>query len=272
MTWTSGCTGAGGSPAAIDTVTIDNGDTVTVTANAAATSVTLAGGSANNVILTINTGITLTVSGNVTATASTSNNRTRRINVGSGSQLLIGGNLALNSGSVTGSVLDVAIANNANSLVQVGGSITFSGTVAPTITFAGAGMLTVDDDFGNGGSLIPGSGTVRYNGNGAQNLGNYTYSRLEFAKSGGTATATGNVNAAVLSFNAGNAGLVSMTTGTLFVSGSCLTSVLRTGSGHVIGNLEYTFPNGNPTCTYHVGDATNYTPVQLASPDRAAAR
>ncbi|MEO8627477.1 MAG: DUF6701 domain-containing protein [Betaproteobacteria bacterium] len=264
MTWGGGCTGTGGSPAAGDTVTIDNGDTVTVTANAAATSVTLLGGSANNVELVVNAGITMTVSGNVTAAASTSNTRTRRIRVLSGGRLLIGGNLALNSGSVTGSVLDVPITSNASSLIQVGGSISFSGTVAPTINFAGAGTLSVAGDFGNGGGFTAGTGTVIYNGSGAQNLGNYTYSTLQFNKTGGTATATGNVTAATLNFAAGNTGIVSMTTGTLSVTGTCLTSIVRTGSGHVVGKLELTFPSGNPTCTYPVGDPVSYTPITLA--------
>ena len=55
-----------------------------------------------------------------------------------------------------------------------------------------------------------------------------------------------------------------MTTGTMSVTGSCLTTPTRTGNGHVIGNLELTFPSGTPTCTYFVGDTTNYTPMTVA--------
>jgi len=64
VTWNAGCTGAGGSPAAADTVTISGGHTVTVTANANAASVSLA--NSNNTFLTINTGFSLTTTGDVT--------------------------------------------------------------------------------------------------------------------------------------------------------------------------------------------------------------
>jgi len=182
--WSAGCTGAGGIPSAADNVTISSGDTVNVTANAAAASVTMAGGSATGVFLVINSSVTLTVGGNVTYTASTSTNRTRRITLQTGAQLIINGNLAMNSGAVTGSITDLTIANSASSLVDVNGSITFSGTVAPSITFSGAGTLNVTGDFGNGGALSAGTGTVNYDGSGAQNLGNYTYNVLTISKAG----------------------------------------------------------------------------------------
>ena len=51
---------------------------------------------------------------------------------------------------------------------------------------------------------------------------------------------------------------------TLTVTGNCTTSVTRLGSGHVNGILKLTYPAGTPTCTYHVGDATNYTPITVA--------
>ena len=263
-TWGAGCTGAGGIPAAIDNVTIASGDTVQVTASASVASVTMAGGAANNALLNINSGFALNVTGNVTYAASTSNTRTRRITLGSNAQLLIGGNLAMNSGAVTGSVTDLAIASGASTLVQVGGSITFSGTVAPTVTFGGAGTLTVAGDFGNGGAMTAASGTVIYNGAGAQNLGTYTYNNLTISKSGGTATATANVTTASLTFAAANAGLINMSSGTLSVTGTCPTAVARTGNGYVIGNLKLTFAAGAQTCTYDVGDASNYTPITVA--------
>jgi MSHA biogenesis protein MshQ len=260
-TWNAGCTGAGGSPAAADTVTISSGHTVTVAANAAATSVTLANG--NNTILTINAGFNLTTSGDVIF-STTSNTRTRRIQVLAGAQLNVGGDLSLTNGSSAGAVADVQIGNGANTSVTVSGDITFNTTVAGSITFQGAGTLNVAGDFINGVTFTPAQGTVVYNGTGAQNLGNYTYNVLTISKTGGTATATGNVVAAALNFAAANAGLVSMTTGTLTVTGSCLTTPTRTGNGHVIGNLELTFPSGNPTCTYFIGDASNYTPMTVA--------
>jgi hypothetical protein len=157
-TWGVGCTGAGGIPATIDTVTIANGDTVQVTASASVASVTMAGGTATNVFLNVNSGVTLSVTGNVTYTASTSNTRTRRITVASTGQLLIGGGLTINTGAVTGSVADVAIA--AGAAVSVSGSISYTGTVAPSITVTGTGALTVGGDFINGMTFTPASGGV----------------------------------------------------------------------------------------------------------------
>ena len=260
-TWNAGCTGPGGSPAAADTVTISGGHTVTVTANASAASVSLA--NSNNTFLTINAGFNLTTSGNVTF-ATTTNTRTRRITLQAGATLNVGGDLNLTNGSNASAIADVLIANAAGTSVTVAGDITFNTTVAGSITFQGAGTLNVAGDFANGITFVPATGTVVYNGSGAQNLGNYTYNVLTISKTGGTATATGNVTAAALNFAAANAGLISMTTGTLTVTGSCLTTPTRTGNGHVVGNLRLTFPTGNPTCTYFIGDASNYTPMTIA--------
>jgi MSHA biogenesis protein MshQ len=260
-TWNAGCTGAGGSPTNGDTVTISGGHTVTVTANANAASITLA--NSTNTFLTINTGFNLATTGDVTFTT-TSNTRTRRITLQAGATMNVGGNLNLTNGSNASAIADVLIGNAAGSTLTVTGSITYNTTVAGSITFQGAGTLNVAGDFANGITFTPAQGTVLYNGSGAQNLGNYTYNTLSIGKSGGTATATGDVTAAALNFVGGNAGLISMTTGTLTVTGSCLTTPTRTGSGHVIGNLELTFPVGNPTCTYFIGDAANYTPMTIA--------
>jgi MSHA biogenesis protein MshQ len=262
-TWGAGCTGAGGIPAAADNVTISNGNTVTVTASSSVTSVTMAGGTANNVFLNLNSGVTLTVSGGVTFTASTSNTRTRRITVASTGQLQIGGNLTINTGSVTGSVADIAIATGA--AVTVAGSITYTGTVAPSITVSGTGNLTVGGDFSNGLTFTPASGTVTYNGSGAQNLGTYTYNNLVISKSGGGATATASASAATLQFAAGNAGIVTVSSGTLTVTGTCPGAVSQTGSGWVNGNLRLTFGAGSQTCTFPIGDATNYSPLTIAT-------
>jgi len=262
-TWT--CAGvAGGIPIAGVAVTIANlAHTVTVTANAAAASVTFTGGN-RAVSLVINGATTLTLSGSVTIDAPT-NNVIKRITVNAGGQLLIAGNLTITEGTA-GNTAELSIGNAANTLVTVGGNITLTpnGANPAAITFAGAGTLQVAGDFGNGGMLTPATGTVIYNGAGAQNLGVYTYNALNFTKAGGSATATGNVTAATLTFAAANAGLVSMGVNTLAVTGNCTTSVTRSGAGHVVGLLRLTWPNGNVTCTYPLGDATSYTPITLA--------
>ena len=199
---TAGSWNCGRVPLATDDVVIAVGDTITVDiANAVAQSVTFNNGAGNSG-LTIATGNTLTVSQGVTFTTSTSNSRTRTLAVQSGAKLIVGGNLTMNTGAVTGTAFGITIASNASSLVQIGGSISFSGTVAPSIAFAGAGTLSVAGDFPSGIAFTQGTGTVMYNGGGAQVMGAYTYSNLTVSKSGGTATAAGNVTATSLTFAA----------------------------------------------------------------------
>jgi MSHA biogenesis protein MshQ len=257
-------------PLASDAVTIANlTHTVTVnTATAVAASISFNGGN-RTASLVIGTGNTLTVSGSVTINAPTNNN-TKRITVNSNGTLLIGGNLTItegNAGNTAELVIGSGTAGAVNTLVRVGGNITLtpSGGNLAAITFGDAGTLEVAGNFGNGGLLTAGNGTVVYNGSGAQNLGVYTYNALELDKSGGTATATGNITAARLSFAAGNAGIAAPSgTNTLTVTGNCTTAVTRTGGGYVDGRLRLTWPTGNPTCTYPVGDGGSYTPITVA--------
>ncbi|MCF7965298.1 MAG: hypothetical protein K9L79_07135 [Methylobacter tundripaludum] len=56
-------------------------------------------------------------------------------------------------------------------------------------------------------------------------------------------------------------------TNTLTLAGNCTSgggngSLTRT-SGYVVGNLKLTFPAGNSTCIYHVGDSIGYSPVTV---------
>jgi MSHA biogenesis protein MshQ len=265
-TWT--CAGVpGGVPNAATAVTIANANpphTVTVTANAAAASVTLAGGD-RAATLTLNTNVTLTVGGDVTINAPTNNTRDKRITLAAGARLLIGDDLNLNNNGGAGFDAELVITGGPGTLVKVNDDINFGGN-SPEIIFAGLGTgarLEVGGDLDNGG-VLTGTGTVSYDGAGAQSIGNYTYPTLEFAKAAGTATSAATITTTNLVFAAANAGIVDVGANTLRVSGSCTTSVTRTGGGHVVGYVRLTFPNGNPTCTYPVGDALNYTPITLA--------
>ena len=250
-------------PGAGDNVTIGNGDTVTVTAPASAASITINTG--NNTFLTMSNGVTLSVGGNVTFNTTGSNTRTRRITVGAAGQLTIGGNLVINGGTGTNDLAELLLTSDPATLVQITGSVQFAGSVA-RINFAGAGTLRVAGDFGNGGSLLAGTGTVIYNGGGAQNLGTYTYNNLTISKSGGTATATGAVSTATLTFAASNAGIVTMSgTNVLSVTNTCPASVAQTGGGWVNGNLRLTFAAAPQTCTFPIGDASVYSPITITT-------
>jgi MSHA biogenesis protein MshQ len=263
-TWT-GC--GGGIPPAGNAVTISNGHTVTVTANVAnaPASINFATGGSNSQ-LTINSNVTLSVSGNVTIpNPGNTNNLIRRISVASGATLSIGGNLSISNGNRASQVAEIVIANGATASVTGNITLASAGTSLATVNFSPAGgQLNVAGNFNNSTTgTIAGTGVVNYNGSGAQNLGTYTYTGLQFSKASGTATATANVTAATLTFAASNAGLVNVGTNTLIVSGNCTTSVTRSGAGHVIGYVRLSFPNGTSTCTYPVGDAASYSPIIL---------
>ena len=226
---------AAGGPVAGDTVTVSNNNTVTVTTNATADSLTVAGGASNST-LTVSGGFMLTINGNVTINAPTANNITKLIDVPASAQLTINGNLTLNGGSSATRRAMLRLGSNAASSVTVTGGIVVSGT-APVITFQGPGTLNVGDDFASGAIFTASTGTVAYNGNGAQDIGNYTYSTLTIRKTGGTANAA----AAITSTN-----LNIVTTSAAFaVNGSfnATTAALSTASGAALtmtGNLTAT--------------------------------
>ena len=262
-TWAAGCAGG---PVAGDTVTISNNNTVTVTANATADTLTVAGG-ANNSTLTINGGVALTINGNVAVNAPTVGGINKLIDVLANAQLTINGNLTLTAGSSATRTAQLRLGSNAATSVTVTGSISVNGTAAAVlVTFQGPGTLNLGGDFGNGATFTASTGTVVYNGAGAQNLGTYTYNNLTISKSGGAATATGTVSAATLTFAAPNAGIVTMSgTNLLSVTNQCPASVVRTGGGWVNGNLRLTLAAAPQTCTFPIGDASNYSPISITT-------
>lgn len=141
--------------------------------------------------VTINNNYTVTVNGSFSANAVTidfsgNNNTTSRLAVGSGA-LTINNALTLNGGT-----------GNRNSEVSIStGTLTVGGNIVPNgatalVTFTGAGTLNVGGSFGNGAGYTAGTGTVVYNGAGAQSVGAYNYYNLTVNKLG-TATLAGNV-------------------------------------------------------------------------------
>ena len=164
---------------------------------------------------------------------------------------------------------DLTIANTSG-----GVSLTASQTVSATLTLTsgtfavGANTLTLN------GPTIAGT---------PANLATTSSSNLSFGGSSAGVNlpssvanldnlTVDNVNGLTLNSSpalAGTPGLT-MTNGAVFTGSNTLTaatscpgSVTRTG-GHVSGNLRLAFPAGPPTCTFHLGDATIYSPLQLA--------
>ncbi|MFA6407513.1 MAG: dockerin type I domain-containing protein [Candidatus Paceibacterota bacterium] len=173
-------------PVAGDSVTINSGITVTVTTDAACSTVAFTTGtSGTTASITLNSGVLLAVSGNVTIQRPGSNNF-NNITVGAGT-LTIGGTLTLSGTTGT----RTSILNISTGTVTVTGNITSAGT-ASQIIFSGAGTLNAGGTFlsGTRGTLTPSTGTINYTG-GAQTVGVYAYNNLIFSGSGAKSMTAG---------------------------------------------------------------------------------
>jgi hypothetical protein len=264
--WNSTATWGGNSvPVAGDTVTINSGITVTVTANAACASISFLSTASSNSNVIINPGVTLTVSGAVTIPRP--NTSTNTLAVGAG--MLNAGSIAFTSGGGT-SRHQVTISTGT---AIVTGDITTDNTGASAaIVFSGAGLLKVGGAFLNGtiigGSLTPSTGTVEYNGNGAQSINDFTYNNLILSGSGsktlgGAVTVNGNLSIGDgATFTA--AGYALTVTGTTTVGGGSsgtLTVSSSTGTkafnGNIIINNGATWNNTANTALTLPGNLTN---------------
>jgi hypothetical protein len=212
-------------PRAIDNVVIGNRAITVGTADAVAASLNMASGNSNG-SLTISAGRSLDVTGNVNLSASSlvGNNRAKVITV---------------SGTLSAATLTVSgqAGNNrqaqlviANGTVNIDGDITVSANANTDIVFCTSancavtadGTLNVGGDFGSGAQFNAGTGTVNYNGAGAQSVGTYAYRDLSVSKSGGAASLAANVTVA---------GDLSVTDGTLDLD---VFSANRTAAGGTI--------------------------------------
>jgi MSHA biogenesis protein MshQ len=186
--WNNACTTAGGNdtngPGADDTVTIPNFDrTLTVTANAAAASITFSSGK-NDTQLNINSGLTLTT-GNVSITSSGGQ---KEIDVGAGGTLLITGDLTVAQSN--GGFARVTLESGTATLVTVTGNIALSRTdTFAGFNFVGNGKLQAGGSFSAGGLLIPGTGTVEFNDTAAQTVPVYAYNNLTINNASGASLA-----------------------------------------------------------------------------------
>lgn len=190
-TWT-GCTGGNGTPANTpgtndDVIFTNTNKTYNVPANAAAKSITFTGGN-QATGLTVDAGFTLAVgAGGVTINAPT-NNKTKSISLTAGATVLsVAGNVTLigTSGNTAAIVLGTG------TTATITGNLTANGA-GEAITFVTTGTLNIGGNFTSGGVLVAGTGTVNYNGTGAQSIGTYTYNNLSVSKTSGTATLAGN--------------------------------------------------------------------------------
>jgi len=186
-TWTRGCTGPGGIPSFTDTVTISSGTQINVSADAVAASIIIAAQS--NTIslsnsLTLNSG-TLRLTWNITLTEPKV--------VATSGIIVNGGNLIAKNITIPGSTI-----KGRNAFVRVDGwTMTLSGNVVFSGSAAQAQLInnstvSVGGNFWAGGTLS-GTGTINFNGTGAQTLGAYTtYNHVTVNKTAGTLSSAGN--------------------------------------------------------------------------------
>lgn len=238
--WNSTATWGGLSvPVAGDAVTIGTGHTVTITANAACTSITFV----SNGTLTVSGTFTLDVSGTFIMPVSGSNTAIT-FNVGSGT-VTVGGLFRMDGGSGN--------ASKVNNLTISTGTLNLNGgfTTATTrcnVTFSAAGVLNISGAISsNPMTLVKGTGTVNYAGSTVQDIWLLDYYNLGIS---GTATKTSaaaltglnglNVaNGATLSLAAAGAPLGF--TGTISGTGTVLYSSpsAQTISAATYPNLEF---------------------------------
>ena len=147
--------------------------------------------------------------------------------------------------------------NNATLTVGAGGLTLLGGQLGSTTS---GNVVTVAGNWTeNGGTFSPGTMLVVFNGTVNQTVtSSSTFGDLTVNSSGGVTLASNATVDGVLTLTAG---VVSTGANSLIVSPTG--SVARTG-GWVNGNFRLPVPTGATSLTYHVGDASNYSPVALA--------
>ncbi|MBI2313147.1 MAG: hypothetical protein HYU77_11665 [Betaproteobacteria bacterium] len=190
-----------------------------------------------------------------------------------------------NTGTFTASSAGVTLTGSGKQITGPAGGISFTTlTVDGTYTNNNAGTITVSTALSGTGTLTQGTNatlaiggtsgiagltatanpnTVVYNGSAAQTVKATTYHHLTINNASGVSLAADTTVNGTLTLQAGN-----ITTGasTVITTATCASSVSRPGGtpGHVIGRLQKAIPTGNSSCTFEVGDATGYTPVDTA--------
>jgi len=108
-----------------------------------------------------------------------SNGITKSVDVNAGT--ITTGSISINSGNGS-RVAQVTISSG---IINCAGDLLFSGNSANArLIFTGGGTLNIGGNLGTGGTLTPSTGTINYNGAGAQNIANYTYYNLITSGSG----------------------------------------------------------------------------------------
>jgi hypothetical protein len=254
-TWSIGCSGPGGIPVAGDVVTIANGTTVTVTADAAASQITIAASSANTGI-SINAGISLNVTGLIDMF---------RPNAGFIATLDVGAGV-LTAGSLTMRATNTPrndILSISTGTVTINGLVT-TGTTGCQFNFSGAGTLNFGNGFSNGPAALTAAtgSTVNYSAVNAviQAFSGGGYYNLTYSGAG-TSTANGDITIQGNLTNAGS-GSIGFSNKNITFSGTATQSIdgfTTTGQVYISGSGTQSlagFTAGTVNMTKTAGTAT----------------
>jgi hypothetical protein len=229
--WNNTATWSGGViPVAGDAVTIANGHTVTVTANAACASVVIGNSPLNqSSILSIDAGISLIVSGTITIVPTSSGTVDNILNIDAG-------NISCTSFISTNSASD----NNRCLLNISTGTLTCSGnfvmgnnTTRNKLTFSSSGLLQIAGTANTlaNAQFTPSSGTIEFNGSATQYILPLSYYSL---KCSGTSVKLLTANTTL--------------TGNLLIAGTAILDVTSANNYNLTigGNWSVTSTSGSP--------------------------
>jgi hypothetical protein len=281
--WNSDATWSGtGIPVAGSIVTINGGFTVTVSADAACTTLNIGGTTTGTGAgtLVFNSGTTLTVSGNVTMGFSFS--RTGTLTMTSGGTLAIGGIFSTNSGDYTynpgtGTVNYNGAAQTVFDMTSSYNNLTLSGSGAKTTTgITVNGILSMEGTATTTGTVptYGAAATLQYKGSGIQTTG--TEFPATFSGSGGVII--NNSNGVTLGAAKTISSSLTLTAGIFATTSTNLLSVTGTSVSAISGGSITSFINGpvrwslpaslssGSTYNFPVGDGTTYLPFSLVNP------
>ncbi|MBL7796806.1 MAG: DUF1573 domain-containing protein, partial [Saprospiraceae bacterium] len=194
------------------------------------------------------------------ANVQVSNSTTLNLAANSNINCAMSGNLTIDAGST------VAM-NGTVGALTVGGNVNLNGTLS-LATMAG-GDIVVGGNWteGSASTFTANSRAVFLNGTGTQTIsrtgGTNSFPFLLIGKTAGSVALSNDVTvSSVLTFQSGNTANINTGANSLIISDNSTSAIVRTGSGHVIGNLNrrcgvagnYFFP---------VGTGEGYTPVNL---------
>jgi hypothetical protein len=190
---------------------------------------------------------------------------------------------AVNASVVLRTAGDVTIDANSNLFMDsggnnmiedlvIGGSLNLNGSLSGSAT-SGSDIYVAGNWTNNGtvANFFPNSRGVFLNGTSTQTMSgtNTLFPAFPFLlidKTAGVVTLGRAIEVSnTLTFTAANVGIVDATSFNLYVSNNSTSAIVRTGSGHVNGNLRRAFNTGTNTYNFTVGDATSYAPVSIAA-------